>query len=73
MYSLKLVPSVFSNESSELKDIVYEELNLDDFPEVNKSKDMLTNEDMLHELKEVKKELKEYGKYSDKDTSFFGY
>lgn len=73
VWSLKLAPYIYSTESSDAQGIVYEELDLNDFPEVNSSREQITPAEHRKEAELVKEESHKNGEYDDVDTSVFGY
>lgn len=73
VYSLVMKPYRYSHESSDAFDITYEQLNLDDFPDVNISKDKILPDQHMMENNIVKKEAAKNDNFDEIDPSVYGY
>lgn len=74
VWSFVLKPYQYDFESGEANDLVFEELEIDDFPESNITRDKITTEQMNMERELVKEEAAENDNFdSEIDPSVYGY
>lgn len=74
VWSFAMKPYSYDYEGSEAQDVIFDELEINDFPDVNASRDKITEEQMNMERKIVKDEAAENDNFdSEIDPSVYGY
>ena len=73
IWSLVLRPYRYDYESSEAEQILFEELEIDDFPDVNISRDKISEKELHRERKIIKEEAAQNDNFDEIDPSVYGY
>lgn len=73
IWSFVMKPYVYDSEGSDAKDIIFEELEMDDFPDINISRNKITDEQLHMENDIIREEAAKNSKYDDIDPSVYGY